>query len=83
VCAPVQNTDEMFKDPQVLARKLFIDVEHPRIGKVKIPRTPLNLSETPSRIQWLDSTVGCSNKEVYGSILKYSEEEVAIIQEEE
>jgi CoA:oxalate CoA-transferase len=82
VCAPVQNIDEMFRDPQVSARKLFIDAEHPRIGKVKIPRTPLNLSETPSKVQWLNSTLGCNNKEVYGGILKYSEEEIAKLQEE-
>jgi crotonobetainyl-CoA:carnitine CoA-transferase CaiB-like acyl-CoA transferase len=82
VCAPVQNIDEMFRDPQVLARELFVDVEHPRIGKVKIPRTPLNLSETPSKIRWLDSGLGCNNKEVFGSILKYSEEEIAKLQDE-
>jgi len=82
VCAPVQTIEEMFRDPQVLARGLFVDVEHPRIGKVKIPRTPLNLSETPSKVQWLHSALGCSNKEVYGRILKYSEEEIAKLREE-
>ena len=82
VCAPVQSLDEMFTDPQVLARKLFVDAEHPRIGRVKIPRTPLNLSETPSEVRCLDSTLGCSNKEVYGGILKYSEEEIARLREE-
>jgi len=82
VCASVQTIDEMFKDPQVSARKLFVDAEHPRIGKVKIPRTPLNLSETPSKVQWLDSALGCNNKEVYGRILKYSEEEIAKLREE-
>ena len=82
VCAPVQNIEEMFEDPQVSARELFVEVEHPRIGKVKIPRTPLNLSETPSKVRWLDSALGCSNKEVYSGILKYSEEEIAKLQEE-
>jgi len=82
VCAPVQSIDEMLKDPQVSARELFVDAEHPRIGKVKIPRTPLNLSETPSKVQWLDSALGCSNKDVYGNILKFSEEEIARLQEE-
>jgi formyl-CoA transferase len=72
----------MFKDPQVLARELFVDVEHPRIGKVKIPRTPLNLSETPSKVKWINSSLGYHNKEVYGGILKCSEEEIAKLQEE-
>jgi len=82
VCAPVQTIDEMFKDPQVLARELFVDVEHPRIGKVKIPRTPLNLSETPSKVKWINSSLGYHNKEVYRGILKYSEEKIAKLQEE-
>jgi crotonobetainyl-CoA:carnitine CoA-transferase CaiB-like acyl-CoA transferase len=42
----------------------------------------LNLSETPSKFQWIDSALGCSNKEVYGNILKYSEEEIAKLREE-
>jgi len=76
-CAPVQTIDEMFEDPQVLARNIFVDIEHPSIGKVKIQRTPLNLSETPSKVKWLNCSLGYHNKEVYGNILGYSEEEIA------
>jgi crotonobetainyl-CoA:carnitine CoA-transferase CaiB-like acyl-CoA transferase len=38
VCAPVQSIDEMLKDPQVSARGLFVDAEHPRIGKMQQQR---------------------------------------------
>jgi formyl-CoA transferase len=81
-CAPVQTIDEMFKDPQVLARNIFVDAEHPNIGKVKIQRVPLNLSETPSKVKWLNCSLGYHNKEVYRKILGYSEEKIAKLREE-
>jgi len=76
LCAPVQTIDEMFKDPQVSARNLFVDVEHPTVGKVKIPRAPLNLSETPSRVEWPGCPLGYHNEEVYGKLLGYTKEEI-------
>ena len=76
LCAPVQTIDEMFKDPQVSARNLFVDVEHPTVGKVKIPKAPLNLSETPSRVEWPGSPLGYHNEEVYGKLLGYTKEEI-------
>jgi len=81
-CGPVQTIDEMFEDPQVLARNIFVDVDHPNIGKVKIQRTPLNLSETPSRVKWLNCSLGYHNEEVYGNLLGYSKEKIGKLREE-
>jgi len=75
-CATVQTIDEMFKDPQVSARNLFVDAEHPTVGKVKIPRAPLNLSETPSRVEWPGCPLGYHNEEVYGKLLGHTKEEI-------
>jgi len=76
-CAPVRTVDEMFEDPQVLARNMFVEVEHPTVGKVKISRTPLNLSETPSRVEWPGCPLGYHNGEIYGKLLGYTKEEIA------
>lgn len=52
-----------------MARNMFVEVEHPTVGKVKISRTPLNLSETPSKVEWLGCPLGYHNEEVYGRLL--------------
>ncbi len=81
-CAPVQTIDEMFEDPQVSARDMFAEAEHATIGKVKIPRAPLNLSETPSRVKWIKCSVGHHNKDVYGQLLGYNREDIAELRKE-
>jgi crotonobetainyl-CoA:carnitine CoA-transferase CaiB-like acyl-CoA transferase len=83
LCAPLQTIDEMFQDPQVLARKLLVEADHPKIGKITIPRTPLNLSRTPSKIEWLDCSVGGHNEEVYGNILKFSKKKINQLRKQE
>ena len=54
-----------------------MDVEHPTVGKVKISRVPLNLSETPSIVEWPRCPLGYHNEEVCGKLLGYSKKEIA------
>src|SRR5215831_16956010 len=42
--APVNNVAEMVADPQVQAREMFVEVDHPRHGRIKTTGTPLKLS---------------------------------------
>jgi crotonobetainyl-CoA:carnitine CoA-transferase CaiB-like acyl-CoA transferase len=45
---PVQTVDEVFTDPQVLARGMLQEVAHPTIGTLRVAANPLLRSETPS-----------------------------------
>jgi len=49
--APVYSVDEVFSDPQVLHRKMVVEVEHPTLGKVKQVGISIKLSETPGAIR--------------------------------
>ena len=52
VCAaPVYSLDEVFKDPQVLYRKMMVEIEHPTAGKIKQLGIPIKFSETPGEIR--------------------------------
>ena len=51
--APVNNVAEMVADPQVQAREMFVELDHPIYGPLKMTGTPLKLSETPGRVRWL------------------------------
>ncbi len=62
----VYSLGEVFNDPQVLHRKMVLEVEHPVEGKVKQPGIAIKLSETPGRIRRLAPTLG----EHTGEILK-------------
>jgi crotonobetainyl-CoA:carnitine CoA-transferase CaiB-like acyl-CoA transferase len=48
---PAYELDEVENDPQVQARKMFVDFEDARVGKVKYLGMPFKLSETPGGIR--------------------------------
>jgi CoA:oxalate CoA-transferase len=75
--APVNNVAEMVADPQVQAREMFVEVEHPMYGSLKTTGTPLKLSETPGQIRWLAPQPGEHNEEIFVGLLGHSREDLA------
>jgi formyl-CoA transferase len=75
--APVNNVAEMVADPQVQARDMFVEVDHPTYGRLKTTGTPLKLSETPGRIKWLAPNPGEHNKDVFVDLLGHSPDDLA------
>ncbi|MBE0415103.1 MAG: CoA transferase [Dehalococcoidia bacterium] len=49
--APVYSLDEVFSDPQVIHRKMVVEIDHPTLGKVKQVGISIKLSETPGAIR--------------------------------
>jgi len=47
----VYTLDEVFSDPQVLHRKMIVEIEHPTLGKVKQPGIAVKLSDTPGKVR--------------------------------
>jgi CoA:oxalate CoA-transferase len=74
--APVNNVAEMVEDPQIQAREMFVQLEHPLYGPVKITGTPLKLSETPGRVERLAPMPGEHNEEVFVGMLGYTKEDL-------
>jgi len=75
--APVNNVAEMVADPQVRARQMFVELDHPTYGPVKTTGTPLKLSETPGRVRWLAPLPGEHNEEVFVGLLGHSKDDLA------
>lgn len=75
--APVNNVAEMLVDPQVRAREMFVEREHPVYGRLTTTGTPLKLSETPGQVRWLAPLPGAHNEEVFVGLLGHSREDLA------
>ncbi len=78
---PVHTVDEVVQDPQVKARKMFVDIEHPRFGKVRQTGIAIKLSETPGSIRKVGPTAGEHSDEVLAA-LGYGDAERARLREE-
>ena len=60
----VYSMDEVFNDPQVLHRKMVIEVEHPTEGRVKQVGISTKLSETPGTVRSLSPILGEHTEEI-------------------
>lgn len=69
-CGPIQTLDEVVKDPQLQARDMFIDYDHPTAGAMTMIGSPLKLSRTPVTATSHPPDVGEHNDEVFGSLDK-------------
>ena len=63
-------------DPQVRAREMFVELDHPVYGPLKTTGTPLKLSETPGRVRWLAPMPGQDNQEVFVHLLGHSPDDL-------
>jgi crotonobetainyl-CoA:carnitine CoA-transferase CaiB-like acyl-CoA transferase len=46
-CGPINDYAGVFADPQVVARGMVVDVEHPTLGRLKALGSPIKMSGTP------------------------------------
>lgn len=46
--SPVNDVAAVFEDPQLAARGFFVDVEDPKLGRLRYPGPPYRLSRTPA-----------------------------------
>jgi crotonobetainyl-CoA:carnitine CoA-transferase CaiB-like acyl-CoA transferase len=77
---PVNNLNETFEDPQVRHRQMVVEVDHPRVGKVKQIGIPIKLSETPGTIRTLGVTLGAHTDEILKG-LGYSTRQVTALRQ--
>jgi formyl-CoA transferase len=46
-CGPINDYAQVFGDPQVLAREMVVETEHPALGHLRTLGSPVKLSATP------------------------------------
>ena len=63
---PVLHFDEVFTDPQILARKMVVETHHPVTGKFRTMGVTVKLSDTPGAVHRPAPRLGEHNEEVLG-----------------
>jgi crotonobetainyl-CoA:carnitine CoA-transferase CaiB-like acyl-CoA transferase len=50
-CGPIYTVDEIVEDPQVRAREMLVEIDHPSAGRITVPGLPVKCSGTPGSIR--------------------------------
>jgi crotonobetainyl-CoA:carnitine CoA-transferase CaiB-like acyl-CoA transferase len=75
-CSAVQTIDQVLADPQIQARNMVIEQEHPVLGKVKLPNLPFRFSDCDTTPKMPAPLLGQHNRVIAAS-LGYSESDIA------
>ena len=73
----VQNAGDLAKDPQLIAKKFFINLEHPVLGQTITDAPPIHFEQEPA-IDWKAAPLlGEDNRYVFTELLGFTEDELS------
>src|ERR1700730_4517902 len=80
--APVRTAPEVMHDPHMHERGMLQHVEHPELGPIVVPTTPLRLHGSPKAPMIPTPRIGQPNEVIYGGWLGLSAAELAALKAE-
>lgn len=79
--AKVASVSDISGSAQIEHREMISEIEHPVIGSLKIPNSPIKMGKSPPTIRRAPPLLGEHSDEVYSQILGMSTEAIADLRE--
>lgn len=80
--APCNSADDLMRSEQLKIRGFFVDVDHPDLGRLKMPSSAARFAESPWQFERPAPRLGESNEDVYCGILGRSKKDLDALKQE-
>jgi crotonobetainyl-CoA:carnitine CoA-transferase CaiB-like acyl-CoA transferase len=80
-CGLIKDVAEVCTDPQVLARDMVVQLNHPAAGPISVNGVPIKLSATPGEVKDPPPLLGQHTDEILSDILGYTASEIAEVRQ--
>ena len=78
---PIYDLKQIVEDEHIAkVRKMFIEIDHPVIGKMRVNGNPVKMMETMPEIYKPAPTLGQDNNSIYHNMLGYSAEQLKLFE---
>jgi formyl-CoA transferase len=74
--APIQSMDQVFADPQSLARHMRVEVQHPTAGTISMVGTPFKIPTSPPVFRYPPPLLGQHSEDILQGLLGYNSETI-------
>lgn len=79
---PIYDISQILQDPQVQNREMFVEMEHPTLGKITVNGCAVKLEDTAASVRTPAPALGQDNKEIYSGMLGLNQSEIDQFTEE-
>lgn len=78
---PINSVEQVFSHPQVLARNMVVEVEHPTAGSIRMAGIPFELSRTPAAVRSAPPLLGEHTADILTEVLGKSMDDINSLRE--
>ena len=75
-CGPIKDLADVFADPQIKSREMFVEMPHPTLGSIKQTGLPIKFSRTPGGLDRPPPLLGEHNREILRE-LEFSDADIS------
>lgn len=81
--APILGLKKISENEHIaITREMFVECEHPVIGKMKVNGNPVKLMDTKPQIKTPAPLLGADNEEIYKTLLGMNADEIRVLEEQ-
>lgn len=80
-CGPTLNAEDIYTDPQLLARDMIVTLEHSERGAFMVPGCPVKMSDSPVELE-IGPHLGGHTEEVLKELLEMSDGDLADLRDQ-